>query len=194
MKIISWLLISCFTANVFASSGIQTLERNIDDYQYALTVEWDQKDTKFYDAQTTAFFAKLGKQIAEDGITQADIEALVERKVANKNALAAIKLKLSTLSNVKSSDELARVLKENASEFYVRGASWNGESMVPVIAGLLIVGVIGYAIWFNATHECVASEQRWVCHSHNDYTYDGYYAGSYTTCGYDTFCTEYAKK
>ncbi len=199
MKVISWLVLTCLTANVFASSSIQTLERNLDDYQYALTVEWDQKDTKFYDAQTQEFFAKLGKQIAEEGLTQADIMALLERKVANKAAVAAIKLKLTTLSNVNSSEELARVLKENSKEFYVRGASWNGESVVPVVAGLLLAGVIGYAIWWSATHECISYASQWICRDYNNTPYTagyngGYYGGNYTTCGYEQVCTQYQKK
>ena len=50
MKVMSLLLSLCLTLNLLAASGpVQEIERQVDEYQHALTVEWDQKDQKFYE-------------------------------------------------------------------------------------------------------------------------------------------------
>ncbi|MFL5785777.1 MAG: hypothetical protein ACJ76H_14260, partial [Bacteriovoracaceae bacterium] len=70
-KLFSLLLVLCFSVNVMASST-SGLERAMDDYQFALTVEWDQKDQAVYQAKTDAFFAEMAKMIADEGLTKED--------------------------------------------------------------------------------------------------------------------------
>lgn len=205
MKFMSLLVAFCFSMNVFAQTGaLEGFEKAVDEYQYALTVEWDQKDAKFYDAQTTAFFTKLQKLMKEEGLTQQQVLDLAEKKMNNKEAFAALKLKMSVLSQVNSKEELLKVIKESSNDFYAQGASWNGSVVVPVIAGLVVVGIIGYVVWWEATHECVAWDYRYVCNSYN-HCYGGYYdsygyyggycgGGYYTSCGWANVCTQYAKK
>lgn len=216
MRIISFLVAFCFSLNVMASTGtIQELERHMDDYQYALSVEWDQKDQAFYEAQTKAFFEKMGKLIKEDGLSKSEILRLVEAKTKNKEALEALKLKLSVLSKGASVEELANIVKEYSQDLYSQGASWNGQVVFSVVIGLVIVGAIAYAIWWDASHECVAWENQYVCYQEDNcyysggstsggYSYDvwgnwvapGYtcYGPPRTYCGYSDVCTEYAKK
>src|SRR5665648_142236 len=99
MRIISLFVAFCFSVNVMASTGtVQQLERYIDDYQFALSVEWDQKDQAFYETQTADFFTNLEKLIKEEGLTQQQIMALVETKVGNKKIIEALKLKLTLLA------------------------------------------------------------------------------------------------
>ena len=216
MRIISLLVAFCFSLNVMASTGtIQELERHMDEYQYALSVEWDQQDQAFYDAQTKAFFEKLGKLIKEDGLSQEEILKMVELKSKNKAALEALKLKVSVLAKGATAEELANIVKESAKDLYSEGASWNGEVVFSVALGIVLVGVLAYSIWWSATHECVAYENQYVCVQqdncyysggsiHDGYHYDvwgnwvrpGYtcYGPSRTVCGYQDVCTEYAKK
>lgn len=211
MRIVSLLVAFCFSLNVMASTGTVTeLERALDNYHYSLTVEWDQKDQKFYDAKTTEFFTALEKMIKEKGLTQEQIMNLVEKKVNNKNMVEALKLKMSLLGKGSSAEELARMIKDSAKDMYTQGASWNGEVLISVGIGLLVAAVIGYSIWWDANHECVAYESQYVCNTYNNCHYDpgyydpyygGYVGGGnycygpgYTTCGYADVCVEYAKK
>lgn len=192
-KLIALFVLFCFTTNVFAASGtIQELERAVDDFQYALTVEWDQKDVKFQEAQTAALFQKLSGLMAQ-GLEKEQVLKLAENKMKNKEALEALKLKLSLLSDVKSSNDLAKVLSQNSKEFYAKGASWNGSANVlPVLAGIAVVAVLGYVIWFHATHECVAWGDRYECNT--DTYYDDFGSYTDTSCGYVSYCTQYVKK
>ena len=216
MRIISFLVAFCFSLNVMASTGtIQELERHMDDYQYALSVEWDQEDQAFYEAQTKAFFEKMGKLINENGLTQDQILKLVETKTKNKQAIEALKLKLSVLAKGASVEELAQIVKEYSKDLYSQGASWNGHVVFSVVIGLVVVGALAYSIWWDASHECVAWENQYTCYEESNcyytggstsggYSYDtwgnwvspGYtcYGPPRTYCGYSDVCTEYAKK
>jgi hypothetical protein len=205
MKIISLFVAFCFSLNVMAASGtIKELERHLDDYHYALSVEWDQQDDKFYQAQTSAFYAKLKQLIMEKGISQEQILSLVEGKVNDKAALEALKLRLSLANYTSSPEELARIVRESSKDFYAQGASWSAGSTITIVGGLLVAAVIGYAIWWSANHKCVAYEMQYVCQNysncHYGSYYDSYYGGyycygpGYTTCGWANVCTQYARK
>lgn len=216
MRIVSLIVAFCFSLNVMASTGtIQELEKHMDDYQYALSVEWDQQDQAFYEAQTKEFFGKMAKLIKEDGLSQEQVLKLVELKTKNKAALEALKLKVSLLAKDASAEELANIVKESAKDLYSQGASWNGEVVFSVAIGIVLVGVLAYSVWWSATHECVKYENQYVCNTYSNcyysggstaggYSYDvwgnwvqpGYtcYGPARTTCGYADVCTEYAKK
>jgi len=201
MRFVSLLLAFCFSMNVMASTGtIQELERHLDEYHYALSVEWDQKDNEFYEKETNEFFSKLQTLIKEEGLTQEQIMTLAEKKVNNKAVVDALKLKLSLLTNQTSAEELAKIIKETSKDFYDQGASWNGQVVLTVAIGLIIAGVIGYAIWWDKNHVCVAYENQFVCNTYNNCHYNPStggqycYPNSYTTCGYVDVCTKYDRK
>lgn len=210
MRFISLLVAFCFSLNVMASTGtVQELEKALDDYHYALSVEWDQQDQAFYDAQTKDFYSKLASLI-KAGLSQEEVLTVIGKKVNNPKLVEALKLKAALMSKASSAEELAKMVKESTSDMYSQGASWNGQAIVPVVIGLLVVGVIAYSVWWSATHECVQYENQYVCNTYNNCSYygggydpyygGGYYGGSYcygsayTTCGYENVCTQYAKK
>lgn len=193
MKLIALALTFCLSFNVLAASGtIHELERQLDEYQYALTVEWDQEDGKFYSEQTQIFFKNLSILMVEKGLSKDEVVSLIESKITDKTALEALKLKLSLMGEVNSSEELIKVLQDNASSFYTRGASWNGRSIETFALGFLVVAVIGYTIWFGANHTCVAWDEEWKCKSE---TYVDSYGSTYTdtVCGWEEYCTRYEK-
>jgi hypothetical protein len=183
MKCMAIFLSLCITLNVFASSGVtEELKKDFDDYQYALTVDWDQKDSMFYENQTNLFYSRLSSLITDKGLTQEEIMGLASSKIQDPSKLEALKLKLSVLKSTDSSEELARVLSENSKEFYAKGASWSGDAVVLYAVGALVVAAIGYTIWFTATHKCVESKSEYVC------------TGRPLNCRYVDVCTQYAKK
>src|SRR5688572_18248723 len=130
MKIMSLVLCLCFTMNVFAGS-VSEFEKSLDNLQYSLTVEWDQKDQAVYEKVTKTFFDEMEVMMATQQLTQEQVLAVLEKKIANKKALEAIKLKLSLMGKVNESN-LSEVLKENSKEMYAQGASWNGDIVQPI--------------------------------------------------------------
>lgn len=177
MKFISMILALTLSMNVFADAVV-SLERSLNDYQYALTVEWDQKDPEFYQIKTKEFFERMTSLIKEEGLSQGEILKFAETKM-DKSAVEALKMKLSLLSKNSSVEELIQAIKESSEIFYASGASWNGEILESIAIGLIVAGLIGYAIWFNANNDCVSYGERLVCN---------------TKCRYTKVCTEYVKK
>lgn len=212
MRFLSLFVAFCFSFNVLASTGtVQELERVLDDYHYSLSVEWDQKDQEFYNKKTQEFFASVEKLIKNDGLSQDQIMALVNKRANDKALVDAMKLKLSLMGKNLTNDDLIKLINESTKDLYSRGASWNGQIILPAAIGLIIAAVIGYAIWWDANHTCVAWENQYVCNTYNNCPYyntgyydpynGGYYGGHYcygplytTTCGYENVCTQYVKK
>lgn len=192
MKIISWIVLFTMTFNVFASTGsVQALELALDEYQYATTVEWDQKDQKQHEAISLQFAEKLQALIQEQGLTKAEISSVLEKKVTNKNVLATMKAKLGLLAKAATAQEMVSLLSANSKELYVQGASWNGSAEEILMYGGIAL-IIGAVIWFYATHECTATGQEWQCTSTTTDT--SYGSSSSSRCGWVTVCTRWEKK
>lgn len=207
--LISYLVLLCFSVNVFASTGtVNELSRHIDNYQYSLTVEWDQKDQKFYQKVTEKFLSEMEKLIRNGHLTKEEVLTLLEKRVSSKNVLQAMKLKLSLLSHVDSQEALADIVKESSKEMYAKGASWNGEILIPLAIGIVILAVLAYKWWWDYNHKCVAWEERYDCSTSswddrncsteydeegNSYEECDYYWNQEITetCGPMNFCTEY---
>jgi hypothetical protein len=99
----------------------------------------------------------------KEGLTSEEITKMLEKKISNKEAMKAMKLKLSLMGDVNSPEELAKMVRESSSEFYSRGANWNGTVMVA--AGVVVLVAVGLAaaMWWSATHECSAYESQPSC-------------------------------
>lgn len=192
MKVLALLLSLCMSLNLMAASGsAEALSQALDEYQYAITVEWDQKDQAVYQKETNAFFEKIGAAVAEGGLSKEEILSLAEKKMANKKSFEALKLKLALVGDATSPKELSKVLQESSKDFYQSGASWNGSidwEVVGTIAG--IVALVAFVVWFNVNYECGGTKEVWTCDSHT--SSDGTYSTS--TCGWETECAYYVEK
>jgi hypothetical protein len=162
------------------ASPISELESSFDAYNYALTVEWDQADQKFYNEKTDLFLKEISEIVVSKGVTKEEVLNLVEKKVASKELVDAMKLKLSMMGTVNAED-LASVLKENSKDFYLRGASWNSDGLLTAayITGGAVL--LGFIIWFSFTYKCVAYDYRPK-------------AGCNTSNCYEKYCTDYVKR
>lgn len=110
--LLSLLLVLTFSANVSAS----TLKQSIDELNYALTVEWDQKDEAFLKSSIETF----KRDLAALGISQEELLSIV----ASQNNM--------------SEDEVMELIRATA--HYKQGASWNG--VIYVLGGIgLGVGI-----------------------------------------------------
>lgn len=189
MKFISALVLFCLSFNVLADSKmVQELMNHMDEYQYTMTVDWDQKDKKFYEEKTTEFHSKLDALI-EKGLGQEELEAALIQRIGDKKVVDALKLKLS-LKDKFSTEELIQVINENNKEFYKEGASWSGEVIVGVSLSILLVGYIAYKFWWHSQHKCVEYQPVYTCLTDNSYSGGVYY----TWCGYVDGCVRYEKK
>lgn len=191
MKLFSALLCLCFVLNGLAATGsVSALDKALDQYQFALTVEWDQRDQKVYQAQTQAFFVEVARLMRDEGLTTESVVAVVEKKAQGRIDVKALKLKLELLSkNANSSDDLARLLSDNSQQFYQRGASWDGEVALYIGLGVLFAAALAYTIWWNIKYECVdydyVRDCDWIEDSDGDRDY---------RCGYDRKCVQWVER
>lgn len=170
------------------ATPLSRIEQSLDEYHYAMTVEWDQKDQKFYDEKTQIFLSAIQTAIAE-GATKEDIYKLAQTKMKSPEALAALKLKMNLLTaQATNSAELAEILKLSTADFYTQGASWNGDvGEVAMWAGIALF--VGFVVWFTVKYKCVAEERYrdcdWITESDGDRDY---------VCKNKTRCLEYVER
>ena len=190
MKLISIFVLVCFSLNVFSATGtLEALERDFDNYQYAVTVDWDQKDDAFLQKETNTFLENLNTLMLNGSLNQQEVLAFAEKKLANKKAFEALKLRL-TLQDP-SAENVAQTIKENSKEFYQRGANWSGDTNFPLIGGIVVgaAALIYGLIWFNNNYECTQTRPVQNC---SGYTSDTGYTSM--TCRNSTECASYSKK
>ena len=198
------LVILCFmmTLNSFAASmGKADLFQVFDEYQYSVTVDWDQKDEKKLESLTNDFYDNLGKVIAESGMNQNEVERLLSSRIKDTKALEAAKLKLSLLGPNPSKNDLIRFLKDEGKQMYSQGSSWNGQSALGIGLPVLIVAFLIYAALFGKTSKCVRYEKspNLTCYHQQIPQCD--YRGENCTfrdgplvCEYLTQCAEYVEE
>ncbi len=142
MKLLSLLICLCFTMNVFAASNLESV---FDDYQYALTVEWDQKDKNFMETETQKFYQNL-KAL---NVTPAELLQFAESKIQETQALNELRMQASVAG---STEELIDLLSQNQPTLYRQGANWNGRT---VLVGAAVVGVSAlfiYSVYFAVAY------------------------------------------
>ncbi len=191
-----------FCLNSFAATGTaDELARAFDDFQYSITVDWDQKDQKAYQAMMNTFYEKLDKLTQKDGMAVSDLEKMVEEKVKDPKVVSALRLKVQLLGKSASREDILSLLRSESSALYSKGASWNGDATLTYGIIALVVGIVAYAIYFQLTHDCVKYEEgnTYSCSASQHYScdYSGFdcgYVDGPEHCGYNTICTQYVKK
>ncbi len=165
MKTLALILTFCISFNVLATEPvIDELESLIDDYNYALTVEWDQKDAKFAAQKTTQFYSELERLLTNGELSKDQLDSLLASKVSDQRKLQSLKERAALLPSFSTSQELGNYLATNKAEFYASGASWNGTATV-FYGGLALffLSFIAYTTWYNSNYECV----EWELRTHN---------------------------
>lgn len=196
-KLTALLLLLCLSLNTFAASGsIQELSNAIDDYQYAMTVEWDQKDKAFQDTQMKILSEKVSALVAQ-GMSEEEILALFEAKMGNKINLSALKLKVSLMPKSMGPKQIMDAVMKNPEDFYSRGASWNGSIfqdetflILAGVAAVLILSLLLQDEYELGNYECTRYEEVYECTT-DVYWYSDTRATETTTCGYKTQCASW---
>lgn len=206
MKLLSWLLILCFTTQAFAGTVREDLTAALNNYEYDMVVEWDQKDKEKAEAFNEEFKKSLA-QLTNRGLTKDELLSVVEGRVS-KERFEAIKMKATLLQDARSVSDL---LQSELSGMGQRGASWNGDVQMYVLAivPLVLLGaLILYQHMWNQSHRCARAALETVCETvcddwsysenncdswGNNCTSGEYCARSHEECGLEEFCKEWEK-
>lgn len=201
-KICLTLLALVFCLNSFAATGVaDDFARIVDDYQYSLTVDWDQKDQAMHEKITNKFYEDLDVLTKGKGLKTEEMEKMLMAKVKDAKVLNGIRAKIALMGKDASREELMGLLRSEAKNLYSSGSSWNGDATLTWGIAIVVGALIAYAVIFQLTHTCVRYEQRdyKTCTEATDYgcDYSGFNCGTvylgYTECKYESYCAEYEK-
>lgn len=124
--IMALTLIVSMISTSFAQERI-SLKSTVDEYVYALTVEWDQKGLDFLHAQDELLQARL-ESIA-DKITDEEIAELFPGIDFTH---------YPSLSRISNADQLREYIARNPVQ-YTQGAKWEGVIIGGLAAGFIVV-------------------------------------------------------
>lgn len=128
------------------ASVAPTLKEVMDDFNYSVTVEWDQQDQKFLEEKTQKLNHDI-QVLIENGLTK---EEIVEVSGLDMNVEAI---------DFKNPAEVANYVRTHQTA--AKGASWNGDVLaIGVVVGLAVL-VLAWAVKLGVDtnrkfDECVA--------------------------------------
>ncbi len=149
MKIITLLLILSFSLSSFAGTG--SIRSLVEDHQYFVTVEWDQKDMNALRIQEEAFMEKLAKVPSKD-LEQYLNENLAPEKIAHmKNGLR---------KGLLEGQDPMTLIRELSRE--QKGASWNAAGTALLVVGGVALSLFVLYTWF--IHNQLECDGFYDCH------------------------------
>ena len=180
-------------ANVHAVAPVshaKSLSNAYDSLNFALTVEWDQKDEAFHFSQVKKF-EKTILNLQKNGLTSKELLSFAKGKIKNQTA----KKELDTLFNVV---EINRLTNEEARNFILEtvkrnqstGSNWLGKKKKSAFLGLLIVLALVVAISVNADDDSENEDpekcyKEYIC---EEFCLDFKTECCYDECSWQTIC------
>lgn len=150
------LAIMMTQAMAVTSNGISEA---FSELNYALTVDWDQKDQAAYQKHLEKFTQSI-TTLQAAGVTNQElmdhtISQIKDTKLANDVRTAFTLIQINKMS----ATEAQKTMKDLIGKTYNRGASWNSEAGEVIIA-VAILGAIAYAIFYGVNAVCVNRCER----------------------------------
>lgn len=123
-----------------ANAGTENgLKAAFDELNYSLSVEWDQKDKEFYSQQMKVFSARL-MELQNKGLTRNELVAFVKSEVKDQAVAKDLETAFNMVSiNKMNSEDATKYMVETMKKSYSSGAAWNGEVVVFLAIGVLII-------------------------------------------------------
>lgn len=150
MKLFTLLLSLTLSFSIFASTS--KLETLIDEHQYFLTVEWDQKDKAALDNKSREFGRQMNEILVTENLSRDGIITVFKSKIKNPKVAERLNVRLSLLPQNPGVDALKVLVEETKKDLYTQGAAWNGEIDWPVVGYLVgMVVLIAAAAWYGST-------------------------------------------
>lgn len=148
MKLFTLLLSLTLSFSIFASTS--KLGALIDEHQYFITVEWDQKDRAAYEDKSQEFGRRFSEILATEKLSRAVVMEMLKSKLLNPKVAERLNVRMSLLPENPGPEALRTLVEETKKDLYAQGASWNGEiDWVATGAIVATVLLIGFAAWYG---------------------------------------------
>jgi hypothetical protein len=171
-KMTALFLLTAFT-QVYAVTPLaqatlikQELNKTLDELNFKLNVEWDQKDTKMFD-QTVAEFEKDIAKLQKEGLTSEDLVKNSIDKIKDQQVQDEVKELQKVIADGKMTQVEARnFVLAKLSSTYAHGASWSGSRhgmRCGWIIGAIIIILIVCHERNNNDDNCEPTDDRTYC-------------------------------
>ncbi|MBS1963002.1 MAG: hypothetical protein JST04_12355 [Bdellovibrionales bacterium] len=156
-----------------------SLDSAIDNLQYRLTVEWDQKDMSAQKKIMSDFTAELD-QLKKEGVTDQEIFNSLSAKAFDAQTSKDIQnLANYAKANKLNDKQVRKLVVDYANKSQKLGTSWSSEATVGLVIGIVLVVVLVAALTGNLHVSTTTS--YYDCYDQCYYDDWGYYY-----C--DTYC------
>lgn len=140
-----FLALAFVTSASASTVGPQAVQSVIQEFNYSISVEWDQKDPAFYKAQVEKLKSELAA-LQADGVPMSDIIAASVSSIKDAKLAADMKAALEVVQAGKLGIEEAQAMVfEAARNSNSRGASWSSDVYMfigPIIGIALVLALL----------------------------------------------------
>lgn len=166
-----------FTAVQANASTHNNLKAAFDELTYSLTVEWDQQDKAFYNAQTAKFAAEV-RELQAQGMSNQELIDFTVSQIKDENLARDLKNVFAAVTiNNMTSEEAAKYVSEMMKNTYGQGANWSGGAAIGAVIGVIFFVAVA-AIVFGYARPGQGCYEVYRC----DQYCNGVYC--YDDCGY----------
>jgi hypothetical protein len=129
------------------------LKAAFDELNYALSVQWDQKDKEFQAQALEKFSAKVA-QLQEQGLTGQEMIEFVHSQIKDQRLARDLEttfsmIQINKMTSQEAHDYVSQVLKNT----YSSGASWISDPVVNLVFTLAVVVItIRFANYLNTVY------------------------------------------
>lgn len=166
VTVLAFFMLTTYT-HAAAGTG---LKQAFDEFNYAVKVEWDQKDQAFYNAQLEKLKAAVSAAQTSGMSNAALIDAIAaETKstvLRDELRLLATQVELGLIAQ----DQLQAEVQKVMSKSYRQGASWNGEAILLGAVGVLVVVLlVAYVSCVTDPNSVTVCDDYVYCDTWDDY-------------------------
>lgn len=150
MKKVLALVISyfLFMSSVVASAHAHDFKAAVDEFNFKISVLWDQEDKAFYLDAVKEFESKLN-ELKSSGLTNEDAFEVIAANLNNEQAKKEMLEFMQTISQQDLTEgELVNLIKDYSVSLQSTGANFNGSESIGNVGGtLLVLALVGGAIF-----------------------------------------------
>lgn len=135
-----FIAMAIFTVQAHASAQ-DGLKKAFDEMNYALTVEWDQKDQSFYETELKKFTSVI-RDLKKTGLSNEEMIEFAKSQVKDARVAKDLETAFSVITvNKMNSEEASKYMMDSMKRAYSDGASWSGGVTLYLVVGLLVLAL-----------------------------------------------------
>ncbi len=177
------LLISLSFFSLHAKEATHdVLKSAFDELHYSLTVEWDQKDSEFYQEQMKAFSKKLG-ELQKQGLDNKELIKFVTQQIPDEKMANDLEKTLNMIDlNLMDPAEARQYALNAMVDSYSSGANYSGSTGI-MIGSILLITIAIVAVAVSGGNVYVSSCNYYtVCDDYYDWWGRYLYTDCYSVC------------